>query len=521
MRRAFILILVLILTVPCLAAGRAPAPQSEIRALWVDGFHPGIRTPEEAEQLVAAAKSGGFNTLIVQVRRRGDALYLKSIEPYVEDVPHIAGFDPLANIIDLAHRNGLEVYAWINAAPVWRDQAPPVDPSHVFNQHGPSATGDTMWLTSNRAGNVKFPVGYFLDIGHPAAADYIARVYLNVVRNYDVDGIHFDYIRYPETDGPQLSRGADVGYNPTSLERFRRATNRTDTPDPSDEQFIEWRRQQVTQLVRRIYLEARAIKPRLKITGAVIAWGRPPAHNELDFANVAPMQRIFQNWHGWLRDGYLDVAFPMNYAAESRPQVRDWFNGWIEFEKKHQHGRQIAVGIGAYQNTQEEVLAQIGRVREPSHGGIHIAGMSLYSYGGMFKQPASTPSAPSVGSGGPVPPRPEIPPLERTGFLTANAGPFAAAAPIPSLKWIETPTRGAILGTLKKADGTAIDGGSVHIRPAFWFASTRRVLTDGNGYFGLANLKPGSYRVRFGDHGKAATVTVTAGGVAKPEVAAE
>lgn len=521
MRRALILFIAITLSVPVFAAGRPTAPAPEFRALWVDGFHAGIRTPDEAEQLVAAAKRGGFNTLIVQVRRRGDALYLHSFEPYVEDVPQIPGFDPLANIIDVAHRNGLEVHAWINAAPVWRDQAPPKDPNHVFNQHGPSATGDDMWLTSNRSGAVKFPVGYFLDPGHPAAADYIARVYLNVVRNYDVDGIHFDYIRYPETDGKQLPRGADVGYNPVSLARFRRATGRSDTPDPGDQQFIEWRRQQVTQLVRRVYLEAKAIKPRLKITGAVIAWGRPPV-SEQDFENVAPMQRIFQNWHAWLREGFLDVAVPMNYAAESRPQVRDWFNGWIDFEKRHQHGRQIAVGIGAYQNSQEEVLAQISRVRQPSHG-QRVPGMSLYSYGGMFRTlaPAGTPA---VAPGTP-PPRPEIAPLERTGFLSAGTGsqpgPFAATAPVPTLRWIESPNRGCISGSLKRADGTPIDGGAVRVRRSFWFAPTRRVLTDGNGNFGLANLKPGTYGVRFGDHRKPMKVAVSAGTVARAALETE
>jgi uncharacterized lipoprotein YddW (UPF0748 family) len=529
MRRAFIFLLVPVLVstfaVCGFAADKSATP--ELRALWVDGFNPGIRTPEEANNLIAAAKRGGFNTLIVQVRRRGDALYLKSIEPYVEEVAHIPGFDPLANIVELAHRNGLEVHAWINAAPVWRDAPPPKDPNHVFNLHGPTATGDDMWLTSNRAGNVKFPVGYFLDMGNPAAADYIFRVYLNVVRNYDVDGIHYDYIRYPETDGQQLPRGADVGYNPTSLARFRRATGRTDTPEPGDQQWIEWRRQQVTQLVRRVYLEAKAIKPKLKISGAVIAWGRPPA-NEKDFENVAPMQRIFQNWHGWLQDGFLDVAVPMNYAAESRPQIRDWFNGWISFEKRHQHGRQIAPGIGAYQNTQEEVLAQIARVRQAAPGGSHAPGMSLYSYGGIFRlQPmaaagtaaGTAPAAPVAavaGNGGKDLQALRSDPIERTAFL--GAGPFAAAAAIPALKWVESPTRGGISGTLKKTDGSGVDGGMVRVRKASWFASTHRVVADGNGNFGIANLKPGSYRVQSGENGKAMKVSVAAGGVAKAEV---
>jgi hypothetical protein len=218
----------------------------------------------------------------------------------------------------------------------------------------------------------------------------------------------------------------------------------------------------------------------------------------------------------------------MNYAAESRPQVREWFNGWIEFEKKHQHGRQIAVGIGAYQNTQDEVLAQISRVRQPSHGGIRAAGMSLYSYGGMFRvaQPPSAVSGaprvaqpPSAVQGAPPAPRPEVPPLERTSFLSTSGAPFASEASIPPLKWIDSPTRGGISGTLKRSDGTPIDGGAVRVRRSSWFASTQRVTADGNGNFGLANLKPGTYRVQSGDKGKPSKVTVTPGGVARADLA--
>ena len=58
--------------------------------------------------------------------------------------------------------------------PVWRDEAPPKDPRHVFNRHGITAAGDDNWLTASPDGNQKFPVGYFLDPGHPAAAEYLA-----------------------------------------------------------------------------------------------------------------------------------------------------------------------------------------------------------------------------------------------------------------------------------------------------------------------------------------------------------
>src|SRR6266540_1434839 len=164
-RRAVVLLFLL--------ASAAPARAQEFRALWVDAFHEGIRSAREADDLVAAAKRANLNALFVQVRRRGDALYTKGVEPPLDDPAYDPSFDALAYIVDAGHRGGLQVHAWINAMPVWRDEAPPRDPRHLFNRHGLTASGDDNWLTASPAGDRKFPVGYFLDPGHPAAAEYL------------------------------------------------------------------------------------------------------------------------------------------------------------------------------------------------------------------------------------------------------------------------------------------------------------------------------------------------------------
>src|SRR5689334_23535589 len=117
------IVLLLLVCAPCL--GQTP----EFRALWVDGFNPGIRTAQEADQLVTEAKANHFNALIVQVRRRADSFYLKSLEPPVEDAAYDPSFDALAYIIAVAHRDGIQVHAWMNAMPVWRpNQELPKDP---------------------------------------------------------------------------------------------------------------------------------------------------------------------------------------------------------------------------------------------------------------------------------------------------------------------------------------------------------------------------------------------------------
>ncbi len=535
MKRQLVAVVVLGLFALPVLAQKAAAPQPEFRALWVDGFHAGIRTPEEAAILVADAKRANFNVLIVQVRRRGDSFYTQSLEPPVDEPPYDPGFDALAYVIQLAHEQGIEVHAWVNAMPLWRVAPPPRDPRHVFNLHGPDQTGEANWLTASPSGEMKFPVGYFLDAGHPAAAGHVAQVCLNLVKKYKVDGIHLDYIRYPETD-ERSDRGAPVGYNGVALERFRRATHRADTPAPGDPQWIAWRRQQITDLVRRIYLESKEVNPRIRVSAAVIPWGKPPA-KENDFAEVAPMQRVFQDWHGWLKDGILDLAIPMNYARENDPKVRDWFNGWIRWEKQHQHRGNIVVGIGAYLNEPKNTLAQIERVRRAERG-KRVDGVSFFSYAGLAKRPpappapeslaapavvipaaaAAPPAAPVAATGAaPVPAAVVAPPLPSPviGFFT-ESGIFGQPVPVPKPDWLENPKTGWVAGTVR-AEGAAADGVSVELRRKGLFHRTQRTQADGNGFFGFSNLKPGHYRLRSAQRGTV-EVEIAAGRVTRVEL---
>src|ERR1035438_6891973 len=95
------------LAIKLTAATPTRPPAAQIRALWVDGFHPGFRTPQEADQLVADAVAAPLNLLIVQGRRRGDSFYTHSIEPPVEDDPYRPDFDALGYLVEKAHVQGL------------------------------------------------------------------------------------------------------------------------------------------------------------------------------------------------------------------------------------------------------------------------------------------------------------------------------------------------------------------------------------------------------------------------------
>jgi len=468
------------------AAAAAPA-RLEVRALWIDSAHPGIRSATEIRELVDAARRNHVNTLFVQVRRRGEALYTGGIEPSFTDPAYDPSFDALEAAVAAGHAAGIEVHAWINAMPIWRGEAPPAGPQHVFNLHGPSASGTENWLTRARDDRQVFPVGYFVDPGHPAAQEHLVRIYLDVVRRYAVDGVHFDYIRYPETED-RPPRGADVGYNAVSLARFQRTTGRSDVPASDDPAWTAWRRLQVTQLVRRISVEARAINPRVKVSAATIAWGRPPLDRR-DFENTAPMQRIFQDWPAWLAEGLLDMAVPMNYAREADPVVRGWFDGWIAWEKRHKAERQLVIGIGGYLSAPEGVLAQITRARARDSG-RHADGVSLFSY---FR-----PAGPPPTADGETLPTVAAP--DRLDFLSRGAARttavFTTPAAVPATPWLDRPERGFLAGTVTSSSGLRLDGARIAVRRTGWFRRTLRTTSDGNGWFGLTGLKPGRYRVR-------------------------
>lgn len=483
----------------------------EIRALWVDAFHEGIRSEAEIDELVAHAKRHHFNTLIVQVRRRADALFASDIEPSLDDPHYDPAFDALAATIRKAHRAGLQVHAWLNAMPAWRDEPPHKDPRHIFNRHGLDAMDS--WLTSHRDGSKKYSVGYFLDPGHPAVQEHLVSVYLDVVRRYDVDGIHFDYIRYPETE-IVLPRGSDVGYNETALRRFASQKGRNKSraaPEPGDPEWIQWRRDQVTYIVRRISVEARAIKPRIRVSAATITWG-PGPRDEQDYENTSPMQRALQDWRSWLASGFLDVAFPMNYMREHVPAHREWFDQWIRFEKRNRMGRAIASGLGAYLSSKDGVLAQISRVR--TRDGRHaLDGVSIYSY---FR-----PSGPAGTAPLPAGAVQEMAEPNRFDFLTEGhlsaAAAFTHDATIPAMPWIDAPRQGFIAGELRDKNGVPVDGGIVKIRRTGLFGRTRDVTTDANGYFGLARVQPGRYRLEAvaGSRGTRALLEVRSGEVAR------
>ncbi len=347
------------------SSAQAQTQAGELRGLWVDAYGPGFRSPEEIDTLITDAEALGLNALFVQVVRRGDCYCLRSALPVSRDPELTPGFDPLGTLLERAHAAGLQVHAWVVTLAVWGADAPPESPEHVYNLHGPNAPEGESWLNMRYDGVTRPEADVYLDPGVPAVGDYLAAALLSLVQNYDVDGVTFDRLRYPDFN---LDDAPSWGYNAESLARYAAETGATGLPHPADPLWTAWRRQQLSLLERRLYLELKQANPALWVGSATIAYGAPPPSGR--FSDSAAYRLVLQDWAGWLKHGFLDLNLPMNYKRSDRLHEAAWFSAWNRYAPTLRSGGVTAVGLGLYRNTPAETWGQVQSVSEtPGLGG--------------------------------------------------------------------------------------------------------------------------------------------------------
>ena len=459
-----LLLLALLLT-PAAAAtpARAQEPIQQMRAFWVDALNPGFYNHPQVDELVDNVVRAGANTIIVQVRRHGDAWYNNSFEPRAAD-PRLApaeAFDPLGYLLAKAHSQGIQVHAWLVVSVACR----PTDrlwghPQHVCTAHGPGAQGAERWTTATFEG---VQVGD-LDFGHPSSISYMERVVQHLIGAYPaLDGIHWDYIRFA---------GKSYGYNQVSLDRFNSANGRApgSRPGPDDPAWGQWRRNGVTELARRLYIRAKALKPSIQVSAATITWGG--LGSDGNFAASAAYERVFQDWPAWLEEGILDFAVPMHYFEEGVPRSRGWYDSWLSFDRGRAGRRAIVAGVGAWLNTPEQNLGQVQRALAPDASGRALAGVAFFSY-----------ASPRSGAN----------PQSRRAFMDQlRATVFAQPARAPAWPWIASPSGGHLQG-IATVGGQVVPGAKISlIRDGVWL---RDIFAAGDGWFGAVELPPGAYTV--------------------------
>ncbi len=294
-------VLILLAAVPLAGGGR--------RYLWV--VRDGLQSARSIDSLLQRATLAGANGLVVQVVGRGEAYYSSDVLPPAE----FRGVDdPLRYMVSRARPLGMEVHAWINAFLVWSAPWRPADSSHVVLAH-------PEWMMADREGRSTLDygreeaeraglVGATLSPSEPRVREMLGSISQELVSGYDIDGIHLDYIRYP---------GSAFGFEPRSRALFtfhygqdplgggyprRRMTG------SAAEEWSRWRSAMVTETVETVSAAVRRVDPLAELSAAVIA---DPWAAEGSFS--CP-------WRDWLRDGLLDLAFPMAYATDPQAAAR-------------------------------------------------------------------------------------------------------------------------------------------------------------------------------------------------------
>lgn len=475
------------------AAQDAQTQDEQWRGYWVDSFNEGISTPDEVRQMVADAQAVGANALVVQVARWYDCFCDDSTLPRT-DADLDPGYDPLEEVVDQAHAAGLEVHAWVNSTTMWSRSTPPSSPDHVYNTHGFSASGSDRWLNKRNDGVEKIGTMSYVDPANPAAVDYLVDGVVSIAENYDIDGVNLDYIRYP--DDSANTNANDWGYSETSLARFAAETGRTDVPAPNDQQFSDWRRDQVTNMVRKVYLGLYENDPSDRLSVNAVTYGDGPSTVGA-WEATQPYLGVLQDWKGWLEDGIVDTVMTMNYKSHSSATSLRRFDEWNAALVEYQAGRHVVAGPGLYLNDVAENVAQAQRVDDLG------LGWNGYSYANATDTAADSSDV-------------AVDRAERAALTSAlRSGVFADNPTVPKMTWKADPSTGLVSGAVDLRDGGPVD---VVLQPADGLGEQVVTRTDATGWFGATGLEPGTYEVRAG--GSDTTVRVQEGEVAEAQLSA-
>lgn len=279
------------------------------RAKNADGI---ARQKEELRAIYDKLQAAGINTILFQARIRGTVAYPSDIEPFDGIFTGTAGrdpgYDPLQFALDEARRRGMKFQAWVVAFPANKTESVKALGSRALPRKHPELC---------RKGTDQ----YIMDPGVPGTADYIASICAEIVRRYDVDGIHLDYIRYPE---------AAMGFN--DAQTYKRYGNGRDK--------AEWRRENVTRVVRTIRQAIDGVRKGVLLTCSPV--GKYADLPRQSSRGWNARDAVSQDAVAWLNDGLMDEIYPMMYFDNEHfyPFALDW-------KEKVQRGK-VYPGLGIY-----------------------------------------------------------------------------------------------------------------------------------------------------------------------------
>jgi uncharacterized lipoprotein YddW (UPF0748 family) len=357
--------------------------EDEVRALWV--VRTTLTSPAAIATMVEAAKACGFNTLIVQVRGRGDSYFQNGLEPRPPALASQPAFDPLAVTIARAHGAGLQVHAWINVNLVASATELPSSREHVVYRHpewlmvprvladdlsrvdprSPEYIGRLARYVRSRPSELE---GLYLSPIPPAAAAHTTAVVRDIAERYAIDGVHFDYVRYPTQDF-DYSRETIAAFRASvlpdvSLPERHRYDARVDAGEPIlytqafPERWRIFRTTQLTALLTTLRDAVKAVRPSALVTVAVTPDPREASAWYL------------QDWRGWIDRGLVDVVCPMAYTTDTSS-----FASAIAAVRQAAGPHPVWAGIGAYRLSPDQIAEDVRSARRAG-----VIGVILFSY---------------------------------------------------------------------------------------------------------------------------------------------
>lgn len=285
-------------------------PKHEVRAMWLttigglDWPHSYAnnnqsainRQKNELIGILDKLQKAGINTVLIQTRVRATTIYPSKYEPWdgcLSGKPGVSpGYDALQFAIDECHKRGMELHAWVVTIPVGK-----------WNGKGCSSLRSKYPKLIKKIGDD----GY-MNPEDPQTGTYIANICEEITRNYDIDGIHLDYIRYPEDWKIKVSKSQGRKY--------------------------------ITDIVRKINLKVKSLKPWVKMSCSPI--GKADDLPRMSSRGWNAYSRVCQDAQGWLRDGLMDQLYPMMYFKDNNfyPFALDW--------KERSYGKMVVPGLGIY-----------------------------------------------------------------------------------------------------------------------------------------------------------------------------
>jgi len=315
---------------------RPAPPKRELRGFWVatvaniDWPNQRGEAPEqyrrEYRRLLDAGQRAGLNAVFVQIRPASDAFYKSDLEPWSKYLTGRQGRapggndDPLPFLINEAHRRGMEFHAWFNPYRASLDTVTrALAPLHPYKRH-------PEWF-------IKYAGQYLYNPGLPEVRNHIERVILDVVRRYDIDGVHFDDYFYPYPEPGQVFHDEQA---------FRRQ-------NPDSLKLADWRRQNVNILVHDLHDSIQAAKRWVKfgispfgvwMNKSADPLGSDTRAGQPSYANLYADSRL------WLEKGWVDYILPQLYWSTKFRLVP--YATLLEWWTRNRFQRHLYIGHGTY-----------------------------------------------------------------------------------------------------------------------------------------------------------------------------